>query len=179
MYPPEVKWGYGTEGNKGTKFQDEIWKEVNDSVKLARMQHAFKSKRANSKFLQTQLANLHKGIANGEGQIVESNPENGQLIGVKMKDGNVSDISSDAYSDMSDCESDVESCYELEPESSDYPDGPQIHRKGWRSKSKPNGVTNLDSTDSTERASDVESETPKITLQIGMIRVAEHGQDPS
>ena len=179
MYPTEVKWGYGTKGNKKTKFQDEIWKEVNDSVKLARMQYAFNCKRADSKFLKIQLANLHKGIVNNEGQIADLNPETGELIGVEMKDENASDISSDAYSDMSEGESDVESYYELEPESSDHPDGPQIHRKSWRSKSKLNGVINSDPTDSTEKASDVGSETPKITLQIGMIHVAEHGQDPS
>ena len=130
MYTSEIKWGYGTKGSQKTKFQDEIWKEVNDPEQLAVMQRAFRCERANSKYLKTQMANLRMGIANGKGQFVDSDPENGQLIGIKIKDEDVSDISSDAYSDMSDCGSDVESHYELEPESSDYPDGPQIHRKG-------------------------------------------------
>ena len=73
----------------------------------------------------------------------------------------------------------MESYYELEPESSDYPDGPQIHRKGWRSKSKPNGAANLNSTDSTERASGVESEASWITHQISTIRMVKRDQQPS
>ena len=101
------------------------------------------------------------------------------LIGIKLDDGNASDISSDPYSDCSDCGSDVESCWELETESSANPDGPKIYRKGWRTKSSSNGITKLDLTDSSESKSDFVNEAPCITHQVRMIRVVKHGKESS
>ena len=73
------------------------------------MHHAFnESERADSKLLKFQLANLQKGIVNGKGKVWDSDSDYGQLIGVKLDDRNVSDISSDPYSDVSSCGSDVE-----------------------------------------------------------------------
>ena len=127
------------------------------------MEHAFKIERANIETLKIQLANLQKGVVNGEGEMWDSNPDYGQLIGAKLDDGNVSDSSDSCpYSEMSDCGSDVESCLELSREN---PNGPQVWRKSWKSKSSPSKKADSDysdSTDSTRLASNTESGASKV-----------------
>ena len=139
------------------------------------MEHAFKIESANTETLKTQLANLKKGVVDGGGEMWDSNPDYGQLIGAKLDAGNVSDSSDSCpYSEMSDCGSDVESCLELSRED---PNGSQIWRRSWRSKSSPSKKADSDSTDSTGFASNTESGASKVPHQVRIIRTAMQGKD--